>query len=104
LSQELKMSRYDHLIHEFEKQYNYWGDFMPPYQAYFRGHDCMPGSSFYASYRCYMKEAFVDIWPNFHSEEEYLCFTGMIWLIPGAPLMPRSSSGSGIGLINWKNT
>ena len=70
------MSRYDHLIHEFEKQYNYWGDFMPPYQAYFRGHDCMPDSSFYASYRCYMKEAFVDIWPNFHSEEEYLCFTG----------------------------
>ena len=65
------MSKYDHLIHEFEKQYNYWGDFMPPYQAYFRGHDCMPDSSFYASYRCYMKEAFVDRSPNFHSEGEY---------------------------------
>jgi hypothetical protein len=70
------MSKYDHLIYAFEKQENFWGDFMPPYQAYFRGHDCMPDSSFYSSYRCYMKEAFVDRWPNFHSEEEYLCFTG----------------------------
>lgn len=70
------MSKYDHLIYTFEKQPNYWGDFMPPYQAYFRGHDCMPDSSFYSSYRCYMKEAFIDRWPNFHSEEEYLCFTG----------------------------
>ncbi len=49
---------------------------MPPYQAYFRGHDCMPDSNFYASYRCYMREAFVDRWPNFHTEEEYLCFIG----------------------------
>ena len=70
------MSTYDHLIHTFEKQETFWGDFMPPYQAYFRGHDCMPDSNFYASYRCYMKEAFIDRWPNFHSEEEYLCFIG----------------------------
>ena len=70
------MGRYDHLVHTFEKQYNFWGDFMPPYQAYFRGHDCMPESNFYASYRCYMKEAFVDRLANFHSEEEYLCFIG----------------------------
>ena len=70
------MSKYDHLIYTFEKQYNHWGDFMPPYQAYFRGHDSMPDSSLYASYRCYMKEAFVDRVANFHSEEEYLCFTG----------------------------
>ena len=76
------MGKYDELIHSFEKQYNYWGDFMPPYQAYFRGHDCMPGSSFYSSYRCYMKEAFIDRKPNFHTEEEYLCFTGYDMLDP----------------------
>lgn len=70
------MSRYDYLVHTFEKQYNAWGDFMPPYQAYFRGHDCMPDSSFYSSYRCYMKEAFIDRVPTFHTEEEYLCFIG----------------------------
>jgi len=70
------MSKYDQLIYTFKKQENFWGDFMPPYQAYFRGHDCMPESSFYSSYRCYMKEAFVDKWPNFHAEEEYLSFTG----------------------------
>ncbi|HHT16634.1 MAG TPA: hypothetical protein GXZ77_02790 [Papillibacter sp.] len=70
------MSKYDHLIYVFEKQYTQWGDFMPPYQAYFRGHDSMPDSSFYSSYRCYMKEAFVDREANFHSEEEYLCFIG----------------------------
>lgn len=76
------MGRYDHLVHTFKKQYNYWGDFMPPYQAYFRGHDCMPGASFYSSYRCYMKEAFVDQEANFHTEEEYLCFTGYDMLDP----------------------
>ena len=70
------MSKYSNLIHTFEKQQNFWGDFMPPYQAYFRGHDCMPESSFYSSYRCYMKEAYVDRWPNFHTEDEYLCFIG----------------------------
>ena len=36
----------------------------------------MPDSSLYASYRCYMKEAFVDREANFHAKEEYLCFTG----------------------------
>ena len=76
------MGKYDHLIHTFQKQYNHWGDFMPPYQAYFRGHDCMPDSSFYSSYRCYMAEAFVDRTPNFHTEEEYLCFTGYDMLDP----------------------
>ena len=72
------MGRYDHLIHTFEKEYNAtrWGDFMPEYQAYFRGRGCMADSNFYASYRCYMKEAFVDRTSNFHSEEEYLCFMG----------------------------
>ena len=71
------MGRYDHLIHVFEKEYNtMWGDFMPEYQAYFRGLGCMAGSSLYASYRCYMKEAFVDRVSNFHSEEEYLCWMG----------------------------
>ena len=76
------MGRYDHLVHTFKKLYNYWGDFMPPYQAYFRGHDCMPGASFYSSYRCYMKDAFIDKEPNFHTEEEYLCFTGYDMLDP----------------------
>jgi hypothetical protein len=76
------MGRYDNLVHTFRKQYNHWGDFMPPYQAYFRGHDCLPDSSFYSSYRCYMKEAFIDKEPNFHSEEEYLCFTGYDMLDP----------------------
>ena len=71
------MGRYDHLIHEFEKEYNtVWGDFMPTYQAYFRGKGCMAEANLYASYRCYMKEAFVDRESNFHSEEEYLCFMG----------------------------
>ena len=72
------MGRYDHLIHAFEKEYNgtRWGDFMPEYQAYFRGKGCMAEANFYASYRCYMKEAFVDRESNFHSEEEFLCFTG----------------------------
>ena len=71
------MGKYDHLVYTFEKQYNHWaGGFMPEYQAYFRGHDCMPESTFYSSYRCYMADAFVDREPNFHSEEEYLCFTG----------------------------
>lgn len=74
--------KYDHLVHVFQKQYNYWGDFIPPYQAYFRGHDCMPDSSFYSSYRCYIKEAFIDKEPNSHSEEEYLCFTGYDVLDP----------------------
>ena len=68
--------RYDNLIHTFEKQYTKWGDFMPPYQAYFRGHDCMKDSSLYTCYRPYMKDAFIDRTPNFHAEEEYLCFTG----------------------------
>ena len=68
--------RYDHLVYTFEKQYNHWGDFMPPYQAYFRGHDCMPDSDIYTCYRAYMKETFIDKYPNFHPEEEYLCFTG----------------------------
>ena len=68
--------RYDHLVYTFEKQYTHWGDFMPPYQAYFRGHDCMPDSDIYTCYRPYMKEAFIDKYPNFHPEEEYLCFTG----------------------------
>jgi hypothetical protein len=76
------MGRYDHLVYTFQKQYNHWGDFMPPYQAYFRGHDCMPDSSFYSSYRCYMKDAFVDREPNFHTEEEYLSFTGYDMLDP----------------------
>ena len=70
------MGRYDHLIYKFEKLPSKWGSFMPEYQAYFRGHDCMPDSSFYSSYRCYMADAFVDQEPNFHTEEEYLCFTG----------------------------
>ena len=70
------MGRYDHLVHTFEKQYNHWGDFMPPYQAYFRGQDCMEGAEFYASYRCYMKEAFLDRETNIHTEEEHLCFMG----------------------------
>ena len=76
------MGKYDHLVHTFQKQYNHWGDFMPPYQAYFRGHDCMPDSNFYSCYRTYMKEAFIDKEPNFHSEEEYLCFTGYDMLDP----------------------
>ena len=70
------MSKYDKLIYTFQKQYNKWGDFMPRYQAYFRGHDCMADSNFYSSYRCYLKECFVDRMPNFHTEEEYLTFTG----------------------------
>lgn len=70
------MGKYDHLVYTFEKQYTHWGDFMPPYQAYFRGRDCMPDSELYTPYRCYMKEAFIDKFPNFHPEEEYLCFTG----------------------------
>jgi hypothetical protein len=76
------MGRYDKLVYTFEKQYNYWGDFMPPYQAYFRGHDCMPDSSLYSSYRTYMKDCFIDRAPNFHAEEEYLCFTGYDMLDP----------------------
>ena len=77
------MGKYDHLVHTFEKQYSHWaGDFMPEYQCYFRGQDCMADSSLYASYRCYMKEAFIDKAPNFHSEEEYLCFTGYDMLDP----------------------
>lgn len=71
------MSRYSNLIHVFEKEKNtMWGDFMPPYQAYFRGQGCMADATLYASYRCYMKEAFIDRTSNFHSEEEYLCFMG----------------------------
>lgn len=70
------MGRYDDLVYTFEKQYTHWGDFIPPYQAYFRGHDCMPDSELYTCYRSYMKEAFIDRYPNFHPEDEYLCFTG----------------------------
>ena len=68
--------RFDHLVHTFQKQLNHWGDIMPPYQAYFRGHDCMPDSDIYTCYRPYMKEAFIDKYPNFHPEEEYLTFIG----------------------------
>ncbi|MCQ2405798.1 MAG: hypothetical protein MJ067_01095 [Oscillospiraceae bacterium] len=70
------MGKIDHLVHTFEKQYNFWGDFMPPYQAYFRGHDCMKESDIYTCYRAYLKETFIDRFPNFHPEDEYLCFTG----------------------------
>lgn len=70
------MGRYDKLIYTFEKQYTHWGDFMPPYQAYFRGWDCMEEANLYTCYRCYMKEAFIDKYPNFHPEDEFLCFTG----------------------------
>ena len=70
------MSKYDHLVHTFLRQENFWGEILPTFQAYFRGHDCMPDSNFYSPYRTYMKEGFIDRWPNFHSEEEYLCFTG----------------------------
>ena len=76
------MGKYDRLVYTFEKQYNHWGDFMPPYQAYFRGHDCMLESSFYSSYRCYMTDAFVDQESNFDTEEEYLSFTGYDMLDP----------------------
>ncbi|MBR4743075.1 MAG: hypothetical protein IK082_02645 [Oscillospiraceae bacterium] len=74
--------RYSHLVYTFEKQANHWGDFMPPYQAYFRGHDCMPDSDIYTCFRPYLKEAFIDKYPNFHPEEEYLCFTGHDMLDP----------------------
>ncbi len=71
------MGKYDHLVYTFQKQESHWqGNFMPKYQAYFRGHDCMKDSSFYSSYRCYMADAFIDRTPNFHTEYEYLCFTG----------------------------
>jgi len=71
------MSNIDHLVHVFKKEQNFRpGGFLPPYQAYFRGHDCMPDSNFYSSYRCYMAAVYNDRWPNFHSEEEYLCFVG----------------------------
>jgi len=65
-----------HLVHTFVKQYTHWGDFMPPYQAYFRGHDCMPEADIYTCYRAYMAETFIDKYPNFHPEDEFLCFTG----------------------------
>lgn len=42
----------------------------------------MPDSNLYASYRTYMKDAFIDRYPNFHAEEEYLCFTGYDMLDP----------------------
>ena len=70
------MSKYDHLVHTFKKQEAFWGGITPPIEAYFRGHDCMPESNFYSSYRTYNKEAFLDRWPNFHTEDEYLCFIG----------------------------
>lgn len=71
------MSKYDHLIHTFEKQETLiGGNAMPRYQMYFRGHDCLPDSNFYSPYRCYMKESFVDRWPTFHTEEELLCWVG----------------------------
>lgn len=73
---EVNTGRYDKLIHTFVRTKNDWGDFMPQYQAYFRGTDCMPEANFYASYRCYMKEAFLDRISNYHSEEEFLCFIG----------------------------
>lgn len=74
--------RFSHLVYTFEKQANHWGDFMPKYQAYFRGHDCMPDSDIYTCFRPYLKEAFIDKYPNFHPEEEYLCFTGHDMLDP----------------------
>ena len=64
------MSKYNHLIHTFQP------DHIPPHQAYFRGHDCMPDSNFYSNYRCYMKESFIDRWPTIHTEEELLCWVG----------------------------
>ena len=36
----------------------------------------MPESNFYSCYRTYMKETFIDRWPNFHTEDEFLCFIG----------------------------
>ena len=73
---DVNTGRYDHLVHKFIRTKNNWGEFMPQYQAYFRGRDHMEGANFYASYRCYMKEAFLDKISNYHSEEEYLCFVG----------------------------
>ncbi len=71
------MGKYDHLIYQFKKEENtHWGDFMPKYQAYFRGDACMPDAKFYTQYRPYMTEAFIDREPNFHAEEEYLSFIG----------------------------
>ena len=70
------MGKYDHLVHFFDRNKNNWGEFMPAYQAYFRGEDCMDDADFYSPYRCYMKEAFIDRVSNFHSEEEYLSFVG----------------------------
>ncbi len=70
------MGKYEHLVHTFKKEETRWGDFVPPFQAYFRGDSCMPDAKFYTQYRPYMKEAYVDREPNFHAEEEYLCFIG----------------------------
>lgn len=70
------MGRYDHLIYPFQKEETKWGDFIPKYQAYFRGDSCLPGAKFYTQYRPYLKEAYVDREPNFHTDEEYLCFIG----------------------------
>lgn len=67
---------YDEMIHVFKKDPTKWGDFMPPYQAYFRGTDCMPNATLYTCYRPYMKDIFLDREANFHTEEEYLSFVG----------------------------
>jgi len=67
---------FSHLVHVFKKDPTNWGDFMPPYQAYFRGSDCLPDATLYTCYRPYMKDIFLDRNPNFHSEEEYLSFVG----------------------------
>jgi len=64
------------LVHVFRKDPTNWGDFLPPYQAYFRGSDSLPNASLYTCYRPYMKDIFLDRDPNFHTEEEYLCFIG----------------------------
>jgi hypothetical protein len=65
------------------------GAFLPKHQAYFARDSCMPGAGFILSYRPYMKEAYVDREPNFHTEEEYLCFIATIWSTPSAHLTPR---------------
>ena len=97
------MGKYDHLVHFFDRNKNNWGEFMPAYQAYFRGEDCMEGADFYSPYRCYMKEAFIDRVSNFHSEEEYLSFVGYDMSIPGAPSMRRFISASAGIWITWRN-
>ena len=53
------MGQYDWLFFEFRQEETHCGDFMTPYQAYFRGAGSIEGAQLYLPYRAFLKAGVV---------------------------------------------